>query len=76
MEGVSKMLNNDWKVRAIDRRLENKALKKRIKELTISRDGWSKRAVDSKNENIVLLAKHRHWSRKTISYFRRKLPSG
>ncbi|MDD2636297.1 MAG: hypothetical protein PHW82_12475 [Bacteroidales bacterium] len=57
MEGVSKMLNNDWKVRAIDRRLENKALKKRIKELTISRDGWRKRAVDSKNENVVLLAK-------------------
>jgi hypothetical protein len=57
MAGVKTMLNNDWKVRAIERRLENKALKKRIKELIISRDGWHKRAMDSKNENVELVTK-------------------
>ena len=57
MAGVKTMLNNDWKVRAIDRRVENKALKKRIKELITSRDGWRKRAMDSKNENIELVTK-------------------
>ena len=34
------MENNFWKDRAISRRFENKMLKKRIKELTISRDKW------------------------------------
>jgi hypothetical protein len=57
MTEVNNALNIDWKVRAIDRRLENKALKKRIKELTISRDGWRKRAVNSKSENDILLSK-------------------
>ena len=57
MAGVKTMLSNDWKVRAIERRLENKALKKRIKELIISRDGWHKRAMDSKNENVELVTK-------------------
>ena len=57
MEEVKTVLNIDWKVRAIDRRLENKALKKRIKELIISRDGWHKRAMDAKNENVELVTK-------------------
>jgi hypothetical protein len=57
MAGVNKMLSNDWKVRAMDRRIENKALKKRIKELITSRDGWRKKAIDSKNENIGLVTK-------------------
>jgi hypothetical protein len=57
MAGVKMMLSNDWKVRAIDRRIENKALKKRIKELITSRDGWHKRAIDAKNENIKLVTK-------------------
>jgi len=51
------MLNNDWKVRAIDRRIENKALKKRIKELIISRDIWNKRAIEAKSENDDLKSK-------------------
>lgn len=34
------MDKNFWKERAINRRLENKILKKRIKELTVSRDNW------------------------------------
>jgi hypothetical protein len=45
--------NNDvsfyinWKLRAQDRGKENKALKKRIKELIISRDGWKSKALES-----------------------------
>ena len=57
MAGVKTMLNNDWKYRAIERRLENKALKKRIKELKISRDGWHDRAMDSKQMNDELTTK-------------------
>jgi hypothetical protein len=34
----------NWKDRAKNRRIENKALKKRIKELTISRDKWKIKA--------------------------------
>lgn len=37
----------DWKTRAQERRLENKALKKRHKELIISRDGWKEKALKS-----------------------------
>ena len=51
------MLEIDWKGRAIDRRIENKALKKRIKELIISRDIWNKRATDAKRENDDLKSK-------------------
>jgi hypothetical protein len=51
------MLNNDWKIRAIDRRIENKALKKRIKELFISRDIWNKRATKAKKDNDDLRSK-------------------
>jgi uncharacterized coiled-coil DUF342 family protein len=57
MAGVKTMFNNDWKDRAIERRLENKALKKRIKELKISRDGWHDRAMDYKQENDELTTK-------------------
>ncbi len=39
------MLESDWKARAIDRRLKNKKLKKKCKELTISRDAWKEKAV-------------------------------
>ena len=34
------MTKHEWELRAKERRIENKALKKRIKELTISRDSW------------------------------------
>lgn len=51
------MLEIDWKERAIDRRIEIKALKKRIKELIISRDIWNKRATDAKRENDDLKSK-------------------
>lgn len=40
----------DWKTRAQERRIENKALKKRIKELIVSRDGWKGKALKSQQE--------------------------
>ena len=48
------MLESDWKMRAIDRRLENKKLKKKCKELTISRDGWKEKAIKRKADVNVL----------------------
>ena len=48
------MLESDWKARAIDRRLENKRLKKKCKELTISRDGWKEKAINRKADINVL----------------------
>lgn len=45
------MINIDWETRAKDRRAENKRLKKKIKELTVSRDGWKDKAVQRK-ENV------------------------
>ena len=42
-----------WKDKAVKRRYENKALKKRIEELTESRDMWRARALEKeKNESI------------------------
>ncbi len=43
------MANIEWEVRAKERRLENKQLKKRIKELIISRDDWKVKAMDRKD---------------------------
>lgn len=48
------MLEIDWKVRAIERRIENKKLKKKCKELTISRDGWKEKAIKRKADVNVL----------------------
>jgi hypothetical protein len=48
------MIEIDWKIRAIDRRLENKKLKKKCKELTISRDGWKEKAIKRKADVNVL----------------------
>lgn len=48
------MANIDWKDRAISRRLINKELKKRIKELTDSRDTWKSKAIERK-KNINTL---------------------
>ena len=42
------MVGDYWKERAIKRRAENKMLKKRIKELTISRDGWKAKYMSVK----------------------------
>ena len=50
------MTNIDWKERAINRRLINKELKKRIKELTESRDTWKLKAIERK-KNVNTLTK-------------------
>ena len=44
------MVGNYWKVRAIDRRAENKALKKRIRELLESRDSWKSKYMSIKQK--------------------------
>ena len=50
------MLKIDWKTRAIDRRLKNKKLKKKCKELTISRVGWKEKAI-KRTADINVLSK-------------------
>ena len=50
------MLSNDWKVRAIERRYENKELKKRIKEINVSRDKWKTKFISNKSEVVILRA--------------------
>ena len=42
------MSNINWEIRAKDRRLENKFLKKKIKELTTSRDLWKSKYTKTK----------------------------
>jgi hypothetical protein len=44
------MANIDWEVRAKERRLVNKRLNKKIKELTHSRDVWKGKATERKAE--------------------------
>ena len=43
------MSNIDWETRAKDRRVENKSLKKKIKELTYSRDLWKGKYTKTKS---------------------------
>jgi hypothetical protein len=49
-EGIVKMeensASNSWKEKAKDRRLENKFLKQRVKELSLSRDNWKHKALN------------------------------
>ena len=42
------MAKIEWEIRAKERRLENKELKKRIKELTLSRDAWKDKYMKQK----------------------------
>ena len=42
------METTDWKEKALQRTLENKQLKKRIKELKNSRDSWKEKSVEHK----------------------------
>jgi hypothetical protein len=46
---------NKWKKKAVKRRLENKNLKKRIRDLTKSRDGWKDKAEKLKKKNNILI---------------------
>jgi len=43
------MANINWESRAKERRLENKAVKKRLKEMTISRDEWKVKYMRQKD---------------------------
>jgi len=43
------MENLDWKTKAILRSKEAKQFKKKIKELTISRDEWKIKSISHKN---------------------------
>jgi len=51
---MNKSKENIWKDRAIDRRYENKYLKKRIKELTQSRDNWKEKHKAVKDQKELL----------------------
>jgi hypothetical protein len=59
------MIDIDWKDRAIERRYENKRLKKRIKELTLSRDTWREKAIERK-EGITQLKQQVQLIKKNI----------
>ena len=48
------MSNIDWEERAKSRRLENKRLAKKCKELTISRDGWKTKALKRQEEVVKI----------------------
>lgn len=47
----------DWETRAKERRLENKALKKRIKEITTSRDSWKTKYMELKDVHDETIGK-------------------
>jgi len=51
------MSNIDWEIRAKERRVENKALKKRIKELKVSRDLWKHKYVGSRDTLMAVQKK-------------------
>lgn len=51
------MSNINWELRAKDRRIENKSLKKRIKELTYSRDLWKIKYTETKTSLVELKKK-------------------
>jgi len=59
------MIEIDWKDRAIERRYENKKLKKRIKELLLSRDTWREKAIERK-EGITQLKRQVQLIKKNI----------
>ena len=43
------METTDWKAKSIQRSRDNKQLKKKIKELTISRDEWKLKSISNKS---------------------------
>ncbi len=43
------MEQKEWKDKAIQRSKEMKQLKKKIKELTLSRDAWKEKSISHKN---------------------------
>ena len=55
-KGQTKNRENSWKTKAICRREENERLRKRIKELTASRDNWKEKykCLKQSSNNIRL----------------------
>ncbi len=51
------MSNINWELRAKERRIENKSLKKRIKELTYSRDLWKSKYTETKTSLVDMKKK-------------------
>ncbi len=51
------MSNFNWEIRAKERRVENKALKKRIKELKVSRDLWKSKYINSRDTLMTIQKK-------------------
>lgn len=43
-----------WKEKAIQRQIENKNMRKRIKEAKQSRDKWKEKAIERKDDNNKL----------------------
>lgn len=60
----SKLLKSlqQWKAKALARRHENVALKKRLEELTQSRDTWKSRAQSGEIAMAALQAENQHLS--------------
>ena len=52
-----KLSNDDWKQKAIERNEEIKKLKKRVDELTKSRNKWKDKAANMKDELYRALKK-------------------
>jgi len=49
LQKINNMETNEWKDKAISRSKETKQLKKKIKELTISREDWKAKSISHKN---------------------------
>lgn len=54
MGAQEKNADNLWKIKAIERQIENKDLRKRIKESKVSRDQWKQKASERKEEIRIL----------------------
>lgn len=49
-----------WKEKAIERQIENKNMRKRLKEGKQSRDKWKEKAIERKEENNELKNEIKH----------------
>ena len=54
MGSQHKNLENQWKIKAIERQIENKDLRKRLKESKTSRDQWKHKAFERIEEIRIL----------------------
>jgi len=56
LQKINNMEQKDWKDKAIKRSKEIKQFKKKIKELTISREEWKAKSISHKNRADKLAA--------------------